>query len=123
MSGRAVTVPLLFALLTCWQAGSSESVQADPPAKLIDFNRDIRPILAKNCFPCHGSDDKKRTAGLRLDERDSAVSPRKKSGAAITPHHAAKSLLVERITSEDADERMPPVETGHHLKREQIELL
>src|SRR5437867_2523689 len=43
----------------------------------VDFNRDIRPILSKNCFACHGPDKAQRVRGLRLDERDSAVKPRK----------------------------------------------
>lgn len=123
MSRRVFTVPVLLALLICWQADAYVAVQPAHSAKLIDFNRQIRPILAKNCFPCHGSDDKKRTAGLRLDERDSAISPRKKGPAAITPHSADKSLLIERITSEDVDERMPPADTGHRLSSGQIELL
>jgi hypothetical protein len=123
MPRRAITVPLFLSLLICWRADAFVSEPPAKPPRPVDFNRDIRPILAKNCFPCHGSDDKKRTAGLRLDEADSAVSPRKKGPAAIVPHNAAKSLLVERITSEDDDERMPPAETGNRLSQEQIDLL
>ena len=46
----------------------------------VEYNRDIRPILAENCFSCHGPDSASRKAGLRLDQRDDAI----KMGA-ITP--------------------------------------
>ena len=39
----------------------------------LEYNRDIRPILAENCFACHGPDSAARKAELRLDKRDDAV--------------------------------------------------
>src|SRR5207302_1614232 len=49
----------------------------------IDFNRDIRPILSKNCFVCHGADEGNRKVKLRLDVREEATKIRKKGKAAI----------------------------------------
>ena len=43
-------------------------------ADAVDYNRDVRPILSKNCFACHGSDNAHRAAKLRLDQRASAVA-------------------------------------------------
>lgn len=69
----------------------------------VQFNRDVRPILSDKCFYCHGPDEKKREADLRLDVRDIAV----KAGA-ITPGQPEKSAILHRIASPDADEHMPP---------------
>ena len=52
---------------------ASPSLSAEPA---VDYNRDIQPILAKNCFACHGQDDGHRAAKLRLDRRETALLPR-----------------------------------------------
>ncbi len=87
-------------------------------AQVIDFNRDIRPILSENCFYCHGQDANKRQAELRLDQRDVAV----KVGA-ITPGDVAKSSLVARILSDDPEQMMPPPKSNRRLSPEQKKLL
>jgi hypothetical protein len=68
-------------------------------AEVPDFNRDVRPILAARCFKCHGPDDAARKAKLRLDRRDDAE---------LVLGKPDKSELVRRITSDNAEEVMPP---------------
>ena len=45
------------------------------PGPLLDrsTSREVRPILANYCFPCHGPDDKARKASLRLDVPEGAI--------------------------------------------------
>ena len=71
------------------------------------YNRDIRPILSNNCFYCHGPDEKKREAKLRLDVRDNALAEHD-SGHAIVPGKPDDSELLKRILSHDKDDVMPP---------------
>ncbi len=73
-----------------------------------DFNREVRPILSNRCLKCHGPDEEKREAGLRLDLRDAALAELDSGERAIVPGHADASELVARITSDDPDLVMPP---------------
>ena len=41
--------------------------------ELLQFNRDVQPILGDRCYACHGPDEDSREADLRLDQRDSAI--------------------------------------------------
>ncbi len=88
----------------------------------VDFDRDIRPILSNNCFKCHGPDAGERKADLRLDTRAGAFA-RLDDRFAIVAGKPEASELVRRITSSDADERMPPADSGKTLTPEQIERL
>src|SRR5436309_2932015 len=96
------------------------AVRAETPAKL-DFGRDVRPILSENCFACHGQD--KQKGKLRLDLRDVATKPAKSGEVAIVAGKPSTSELVRRITSDDADEHMPPDESHKKLTAGQIETL
>ncbi len=93
------------------------------PAAKIDYNRAVRPILANNCFKCHGFDARERKAELRLDLHDEAVKPRKSGRPAIASGKPDESLLVERITSIDEDRVMPPPATGKKLAEAEKDLL
>ena len=87
-----------------------------------DFNREVRPILSDNCFQCHGPDEKRRMAGLRLDVREGAFSESKR-GKMIVPGDAAQSLLYQRVSHAQEARRMPPKATDKVLTAKQIETL
>ncbi len=91
---------------------------ADEGTPDLDFNRDIRPILAENCFYCHGQDSNKRQGDLRLDLRESAIQP-----GAIVPGDAPKSKLVQRMHATDPETMMPPPKSNRRLSAEQKQLL
>jgi hypothetical protein len=84
----------------------------------LDFNRDVRPILAENCFYCHGQDGKNRKGDLRLDVREAALEMQ-----ALVPHKAAESALMKRIHATDADTLMPPPNSNRKLSAEQKQIL
>jgi hypothetical protein len=91
-------------------------------AEPIDFSKQIRPILSENCFFCHGPDDKKREADLRLD--DEAAAKKNHDGViAVVPGDPEKSALIQRIVSTDPDEVMPPPKQHKTISPEQIALL
>lgn len=88
----------------------------------IDFSRQIRPILSENCFFCHGPDEKKREAGLRLDDEKAAKSDND-GVIAVVPGSPEKSALIERILSTNPDEVMPPPKLHKTIPSAQVELL
>jgi Protein of unknown function (DUF1553)/Protein of unknown function (DUF1549)/Planctomycete cytochrome C len=89
----------------------------------LDFDRDIRPILSENCFTCHGPDEERRKAGLRLDLKQGAFKKLKNGEYAIVPGDLKRSQLVRHVTSQDPDEHMPPPKSGKKLTAAQIDLL
>src|SRR4051794_30131693 len=81
---------------------SPHLAQAAGPA---DFNRDVKPVLAKHCVSCHGPD--KQRASLRLDSAG-AVRTGGTSGAAVVPGKAGESLLLRAVLGEKGVKPMPP---------------
>ncbi len=113
-SGQAATLTLRVAVLLL-VAGFGLHVRAEQP---LEYNRDIRPILANNCFACHGADSAARKADLRLDVRAVAID-----FGAITAGNPEESELIARIFSDDPDSVMPPLETKKKLTSEQKQKL
>ncbi|HYI93134.1 MAG TPA: DUF1553 domain-containing protein [Bryobacteraceae bacterium] len=86
----------------------------------VDFNREIRPLLSDNCFQCHGPDEKRRMAGLRLDTKEGAFG-QTKNGQLIVPGDPAKSPLLQRMAHAEKARRMPPPTSGRDVSEKQID--
>ena len=83
----------------------------------ISYNFQVRPILATNCFRCHGKDEKSRKGKLRLDVQEAAFEK------AIKPGDPTGSELIKRLDSTDPEELMPPPDTHLQLKSEEKAIL
>ena len=114
-----LVLPILFLAQTTSSAAPSPTT---PTASTIDFQREVRPILSDNCFPCHGPDKSMRMAELRLDTQEGAFAKRA-NGTPIVPGDAEASLLYQRIAHENEPMRMPPPLSTKKLATEQIDIL
>lgn len=118
------TVPLLLALVCCLAILPMASAEPGRRAAQteLNYNLDIRPILADNCYACHGPDEKARQAELRLDTKAGAFS--EPSGyPIIVPGNPDESELYRRITADDDNYRMPPADFNKTLTPTQVEML
>src|SRR5438552_5242258 len=88
----------------------------------LRFNRDIRPILAANCFLCHGPDPASRKGKLRFDREEGFFGPRE-NGTTIVRGKPEASPLYQHIISKDPDEVMPPPKSKKTLKPQEKEIL
>lgn len=107
---------LLIALAT-------HSIRASDSDATVDYTQQIRPILARNCFACHGTDEKSRERDLRLDRREDAVKEQKSGAQAIVPGKPDESELYLRLIEEDETARMPPKKSGDRLTAAEISLV
>jgi len=88
---------------------------ADAP---VSYGREVRSILAENCFYCHGQDPNHRKADVRLDTRDG-----QRAGGVIAPGKPDESELIQRILSADPDDQMPPPDSNRRLTPAQKDTL
>ena len=83
----------------------------------IDFERQIVPILVRNCLDCHGPSEP--ASGLDLTAREHALASADSGATAIVPGSEEESLLIHQVTSR----AMPPEKSGRRLTDEEITLL
>jgi hypothetical protein len=124
-----LSVLLLFCLflLQAERGGDVRAAQGGgapgQTVRQIDFNRDIRPILADKCWKCHGPDAAAKKIKLRLDSEDAATADLGGGRRAVVPGAVERSNLARRIAASDDAARMPPVDSGLSLSRAEIDLL
>lgn len=109
--------PLLFAAFAITIAATSARGE-----ETVSFGRDVRPILAKHCFTCHGPDPEARESDLRLDLAEAAYQDLG-GYAAVVPGDPAASELIARVSSDDVDLRMPPSDSHPPLSAAAIQTL
>ena len=86
----------------------------------VDYARDVLPILSDKCYHCHGPDETGRKAKLRLDTKEGALRTK---DAVIIPGKSAQSEVINRITTTNLDDVMPPPDSNRHLTPQQIATL
>lgn len=104
-------------------AGDSRWFCEDSVAQEVSYSREIQPILAKNCFPCHGPDEATRQGSLALHTSSASRAEGDSGEPGIVPGRPEESQLWVRITSADDSERMPPEGHGDGLNDQQRELI
>ncbi len=122
-----LVLALVF-LIGSWRESNPQTRAAEPQKpnadskvepKPVDFGREIRPLLAKRCFHCHGPD--KAESSLRLNSQESAFAETDSGMYAIVPGKPGESELIARISETDESLRMPP--EGKPLSPEQIQTM
>lgn len=110
------SAPVLVLLLALGRTGGAAGAD-------VDFQRDVRPILADHCLACHGPDAATRKGGLRLDQRATALKGGRSGLAAIVPGQPGRSELLRRVSSHEAETVMPPPKQKKPLSGKQIDTL
>lgn len=91
----------------------------------VDYNLHIRPIFSDKCFKCHGPDENKREANLRLDTQEGAFSELTELAGhfAIVPGDPGQSVVWQRINETDPALVMPPPSENLSLSVQEKELI
>ena len=127
MTRALLNVTALVTMVACGRAvaqgqARSSADSKEAPSRPVKFPRDIRPILGRHCFACHGPDENQRNAKLRLDLKEGAFAEHDGSRPFV-PRSADESEALRRILSDDVTEQMPPGGKEKRLAPEQVELL
>lgn len=113
---RTVALAILLGL-----GCTAEAAPLPPPAsQKIDYLRDVRPILSKHCYRCHGPERQK--GGLSLHAKAQALAGGD-GGPAFEVGKSDESRLIELVAAVDENDVMPPEGAGERLTPEQVGVL
>ena len=99
-----ITVGLSGFLALVWLC---QATAAEPNPKGIEFfEKNIRPVLANNCYQCHSAEARNLKGGLFLDSKQGMLNGGD-SGSIIVPGNPDKSRLLAAIRH-DGKLKMPP---------------
>ncbi|MCP9745434.1 PSD1 and planctomycete cytochrome C domain-containing protein [Lacihabitans sp. CS3-21] len=92
---------------------------------VVDYNFHVRPILSDRCFACHGPDEKKREANLRLDTEEGAYAALEDNpkAHAIVKGNPEASEVYKRIISTDTSIKMPPPSSNLTITEDEIKII
>ena len=118
-----IKLPLVSAIasfLGLLLVGNASMLQAQQASnEVVDFVQEVKPILAKHCYACHGPDESE--GGLNLSTKSTAFAETDSGSHAIVPSDPAASEILVRVTSNDEFDQMPP--EGERLTPSQVEIL
>ena len=121
-TNKTLCAIILLGICLQFFAFGAMPLMAQEPASKIDFNREVRPILANHCWNCHGQDESSRKAKLRLDLRSAALAKSISNDHAIVPNDPPASEMITRIEASDKSQ-MPPVSFNKPLTDSQRKTL
>ena len=111
---RSPLLPVVHVWFSVMATAALASESNASRAEMKFFENDVRPVLAKRCYGCHG--EQKQKGGLRMD----GIGFLKKggdTGPAIVPGDPDKSLLIEAVRYANSDLQMPPENKGGKTAR------
>jgi len=109
MRMKHTSLAIILAAASCLRAAAA-----------VDYGRDVLPILSDKCYHCHGPDETGRKAKLRLDTKEGTLRTK---DAIVIPGQSHKSELINRITTTNLDDVMPPTDSNRSLTPKQIATL
>ncbi|MBW3539982.1 MAG: PSD1 and planctomycete cytochrome C domain-containing protein, partial [Planctomycetes bacterium] len=90
-----------------------------PSERVVEFERDVAPLLSRRCLGCHGP--RKQESGFRVDVRRSLVQGGDSGEPAAAPGKSETSPLIALVARVDPDRFMPP--EGEPLTAEEVGIL
>jgi ankyrin repeat protein len=107
------TLSALLVSSVLLQPVAAQTPSPQGPSAKVDYDKDVKPLLAQNCYSCHGPEVQQ--SGLRLDLRQNALRGGD-YGPVIVPGKSGESKLIHRLVNGDGGMQMPP--TGALLGEE-----